>query len=149
MPTIPLHTIITTANTVSRANAALSGPPPSITNTISDTSITVTATARTSVPKGSPTLCAIISAWNTAANTVAIRAIPAKVAKIALGVTMSAVARVSKSKASRGEAHVHQGIRVLPIMWKVSTREDSMRTQHIRGGLVTRQGSYSHDGLLP
>jgi hypothetical protein len=27
---------------------------------------------------------------------------------------------VSKSKASRGEAHVQQGIRVLPIMWKVN-----------------------------
>src|SRR6476646_7614158 len=148
MPTIPLQTIITTANTVSRANAALSGPPPSITNTISDTSITVTATARTSVPNGSPTLCAIISAWNTAANTLEIRAIPAKVAKIALGVTTSVIARVSKSKASRGEAHVHQGIRVLLIMREVSRGEDSKHTQTIRGGLVPRQGSYSHDRLL-
>ena len=62
MPTIPLHTIITAANTVSRARPAFSGPEVSITETISATSITVTATASTSVPNGSPTRCATTSA---------------------------------------------------------------------------------------
>ena len=53
---------MTAANTVSRASVALSGPPASITETISATSITVTANASTSVPNGSPTQCAISSA---------------------------------------------------------------------------------------
>jgi hypothetical protein len=55
--------IMTAANTVSRASPAVSAPPPSMTETISATSITVTATASTSVPNGSPTRCATISAW--------------------------------------------------------------------------------------
>ena len=62
-PTMPLHTSMTAANTVSRASPALSGPPPTITETISATSITVTAIARTSVPNGSPTRWATTSAW--------------------------------------------------------------------------------------
>ena len=50
------------ANTVSRASVDASPASDSIRLTISDTSITVTATARTSVPNGSPTLCATTSA---------------------------------------------------------------------------------------
>ncbi len=47
---------------VSRARPACSGPPLSIIETISATSITVTETARISVPNGSPTRCATTSA---------------------------------------------------------------------------------------
>ena len=49
-PTIPLVVIITAANTVSRANVSVPGPPEIISVTISATSITVTATASTSEP---------------------------------------------------------------------------------------------------
>src|SRR5215212_4492071 len=66
---IPFVVIITAANTVSRANDALSGPPDTINVTISATSITVTATARTKDPNGSPTRCATTSAWCTADST--------------------------------------------------------------------------------
>ena len=63
MPMIPLHVIITAANTVSRASvAALSLSPETISVTISPTSITVTATASTIEPYGSPTRCATTSA---------------------------------------------------------------------------------------
>jgi hypothetical protein len=54
---------------VSRGSVALSGPPASIIDTISATSITVMATASTSVPKGSPMRWATTSAWCTAAST--------------------------------------------------------------------------------
>ncbi len=49
-PTTPLQMIITAAKMVSRGSSALSAPPPSIIETISATSITVTASASTSVP---------------------------------------------------------------------------------------------------
>jgi len=68
-----LRMIMIAANTVSRASAATSPDPDSISETISDTSITVTATASTNVPKGSPTRCATTSAWWTAATTEPIR----------------------------------------------------------------------------
>ena len=55
IPTMPLHVIITAANTVSRARVAVSSPPETISVTIRATSITVTETARTSDPNGSPT----------------------------------------------------------------------------------------------
>jgi hypothetical protein len=61
-PTMPLEVIITAANTVSRASVALSPPPKTIKVTINPTSITVTATARTSAPKGSLTRWATTSA---------------------------------------------------------------------------------------
>jgi hypothetical protein len=62
MPTMPLQVIMTAANTVSRASVSVSEPPDAINVTISATSITVTATARTSEPYGSPTRCATTSA---------------------------------------------------------------------------------------
>jgi hypothetical protein len=68
-PTIPLHVIITAANTVSRARVAVSGPPATMSVTMSPTSMTVTATARVSDPNGSPTRAAMTSAWCTAART--------------------------------------------------------------------------------
>src|SRR5262245_39357657 len=61
-PTIPLHVMITAANTVSRASVSAAPPPPTISVTINATSITVTATARTSEPYGSPTRSATTSA---------------------------------------------------------------------------------------
>ena len=57
MPTTPLQVIITAAKTVSRASVSVLSPPPTIRVTISPTSITVTATASTSEPNGSPTRC--------------------------------------------------------------------------------------------
>jgi hypothetical protein len=52
---MPLHVIITAANTVSRARVAVSESLDTISVTISPTSMIVTATASTSDPKGSPT----------------------------------------------------------------------------------------------
>jgi hypothetical protein len=62
IPTMPLQVIITAANTVSRANDAVAGPPEIISVTMSPTSMTVTAIANTSDPNGSPTRWATISA---------------------------------------------------------------------------------------
>jgi len=72
-PTMPLQVIITAENTVSRASVAVFSPPEIISVTISATSITVTATASSSDPYGSPTLCATTSAWCTADSTAALR----------------------------------------------------------------------------
>lgn len=55
---MPFITIMIAANTVYRASPAFSAGAASMTETSSATSITVTATARTSVPKGSPVRCA-------------------------------------------------------------------------------------------
>src|SRR6185369_10034210 len=73
-PTAPLAMIMIAAKIVSRGSAAASAPPASIIERISATSITVTASARMSVPNGSPTRCATTSAWWTAATTAAISA---------------------------------------------------------------------------
>ena len=59
---MPVLVIITAANTASRATTVAVGPPASITETISPTSMTVTATARINVPNGSPTRSATTSA---------------------------------------------------------------------------------------
>jgi hypothetical protein len=59
---MPLQTIMIAANTVSRASAAFASPIDSMSETISATSITVTAIASTSVPYGSPIRCATTSA---------------------------------------------------------------------------------------
>ena len=67
--------IIRVEKIVSRGSVALSGPPASIIDTISATSITVTARASTKVPNGSPTRCAMNSAWCTAAITAPTSAI--------------------------------------------------------------------------
>ena len=68
---MPLHVIMTAAKTVSRASVDVSPLPDTMSVTMSPTSITVTATARTSDPSGSPTRAATISAWWTAASTAA------------------------------------------------------------------------------
>src|SRR4029079_9669058 len=72
-PTTPLHVIIAAANTVSRASVSVSEPPEAMSATISPTSMTVTATARTSDPSGSPTRWATTSAWWTDARTAPAR----------------------------------------------------------------------------
>src|SRR5215469_12208088 len=77
---MPLHTIMTAANTVSRASPAFSAGAAIMTETISATSIIVTATARTSVPNDAPMRWATTRALYTDANTVAIRAAPAAAA---------------------------------------------------------------------
>jgi len=74
-PTTPVQMSMTAAYTESRASVALSAPPASIIDTTSPTSITVIASARTRVPKGSPTRCATTSAWWTAATTTESRAV--------------------------------------------------------------------------
>src|SRR3954470_10974114 len=70
---MPLQVIIAAANTVSRASVSLPALSPAISVTISPTSMAVTATASTRDPNGSPTRCAITSAWWTAAITDAPR----------------------------------------------------------------------------
>ena len=72
-PTTPFIVIIAAANTVSRASVSALWPPETIRVRISATSITVTATASTRDPKGSPTRWAITSAWCTAASTAPAR----------------------------------------------------------------------------
>ena len=64
---MPLSTIITTANIVSRASVALPLPP-YITAAMIVTSMPVTASVRTRVPSGSPSFAAMASAWRTAAK---------------------------------------------------------------------------------
>ena len=54
-PTAPLAMIMIAAKIVSRGSAAASAPPASIIERMSATAITVTASARMSVPNGSPT----------------------------------------------------------------------------------------------
>ena len=64
IPMMPVRIIITAAKTVSRASVTvLRLSAPIIIEIISPTSITVMANARSSVPKGSPNLCAITSEW--------------------------------------------------------------------------------------
>ena len=55
IPTIPLQLIITAAKTVSRASESVFDPPETIRVTMRPTSMTVTATASTIEPNGSPT----------------------------------------------------------------------------------------------
>src|SRR5579859_6873306 len=114
MPTIPLQTIITAANTVSRASPAFSGPDVNITETISATSITVTATASTSVPNGSPTRCATTSAWCTAVNTAAHSATPISASSNPL--PGKAYAMPSTIHATKGAAMVQRGKTVAGVV---------------------------------
>ena len=112
---MPLHTIMTAANTVSRASPAFSSGAATITETISATSMTVTATASTSVPNGSPVRCATTSAWWTAANTVATSAAAAAAARKPTTGANGVTARIAQAAA--GNAHAHHGVRVaaMPI----------------------------------
>src|SRR5262245_25963144 len=72
-PPMPFDVMMTAANTVSRARVSAEPAPAIINVTIRATSITVTATASTSDPNGSPTRCATTSAWCTDASTAPAR----------------------------------------------------------------------------
>jgi hypothetical protein len=113
---MPLHTIMTTAKTVSRAKPAFSAGAATMTETIRATSMIVTATARTSVPNGSPVRCATTSAWYTAAKTARIRATPAAAAMKPAGLANGVTDRITH--ANTGHVHAHQGVRaiVMPIV---------------------------------
>ena len=75
---------------------------------MSEASITVTATARTSVPKGSPTRCATTSAWCTAAITALMRPTAHSVAT--RGPTPAITAATSTTLESAGTSQVQTGI---------------------------------------
>ncbi len=73
---MPLTVIMTAAKTVSRASVSVPLLLLRMSVRMSATSMTVTATARTSEPNGSPIRCATISAWWTAASTAPMRKAP-------------------------------------------------------------------------
>src|SRR5262249_53502151 len=110
---MPLHTIMTAAKPVSRASPAFSAGAATMTETISATSMTVTATARISVPNGSPVRWATTSAWYTAAKTVAIRTAPAAAAMKPAGPAKGVLNRITQ--ANKGHVHAHQGVRVVAM----------------------------------
>ena len=64
---MPFSTIITTANMASRASVGLPCPV-DMTAPIIMTSIPITDSVRTSVPNGSPSFTATLSAWRTTAR---------------------------------------------------------------------------------
>src|SRR5690349_9415050 len=105
---MPLQTIMTAANTVSRAKPDFSTGDDIMTETISAVSMIVTARARTSVPNGSPTRWATTSAWYTAANTVPNTTIAATVATRAPLPTNGVTTKVPH--ASAGHTLAHKGV---------------------------------------
>ena len=104
----PLQMIMTVAKTVSRARVLVSSPPESISVTISEASMTVTASARRSVPNGSPTRSAMTSAWCTAEKTAAIRAAATRPMKVQPSSFPQAIAR--RPPARTGAARLQTGI---------------------------------------
>src|SRR6185436_14536990 len=82
----------------------MSSPPAIIIERMSAVSIAVTARARTSVPRGSPTRCATTSAWWTAAMTAPTRAAPHSTASTAP--TPATAAAASRASAARGTSQV-------------------------------------------
>jgi hypothetical protein len=127
---MPLHTIITAAKTVSRASPALSFGLVSMTETISAVSMTVTASASTRVPNGSPRRCATTSAWYTAAKTV-----PNKLPVVNAANNGPIPRRVNpkpkKIQANKGHVHAHQGVRTIVI--------PGSRNEALRGIVTTRR----------
>ena len=99
-PITPLVMIITVAYTVSRASVSIPAPPAKRSARISVASITVMASASTSVPSGSPTRWAMTSAWWTAASTAATRATPERTISHGGSPVVSAAARIAA--AARG-----------------------------------------------
>ena len=111
------------AKTVSRASVSLPALPASMTETISATSMTVTARASTRVPKGSPTRCATTSACQTAANTVATST-NASAATTTAPPTPPMNVATSMPQAKMGHAQAHHGIRPImpaPLLCSLST----------------------------
>ena len=70
--------------------------------------MTVTATARTKVPNGSPTRCAITSAWWTAAITAPMSPMPHSAASNVP--TPATAASTSKANDAAGISHVQAGM---------------------------------------
>ena len=99
-PITPLVMIITVAYTVSRASVSIPAPPARRSARISVASITVMASASTSVPSGSPTRWAMTSAWWTAASTAATSASPERTISHGGSPLASAAARIAA--AARG-----------------------------------------------
>ncbi len=124
-PMMPFRMIITAANTVSRANAAASAPPAIIKETMSATSISVTASASTSVPYGSPTRCATTSAWCTAANTLPVR-LSAMMATNGPLAPKSKPPPPSQSPAMSGATMVHNGSSAGHRLVRVSVAMESV-----------------------
>jgi len=108
-PTMPLDVMITAANTVSRASVSAAAAPAIISVTMSATSITVTATARTSDPNGSPTRCATTSAWCTALSTAPARKTVTPATTSGDRVLPHAIP--STTTAPMGTRVVHEGVR--------------------------------------
>ena len=104
---MPLQVIIAAANTVSRASVVVPSGFDTISVTISPTSMTVTATASTSEPNGSPTRWATTSAWWTAASTAPARTIPTSASTTPGGLLPQVAARTTR--ASSGTATVQRG----------------------------------------
>jgi len=109
---MPLSTIMRVAKTVSRARTSLPALAASIMEMISATSITVTATASTIEPNGSPSRWAMISAWCTEANTAATRRAAAARSTTTDDDGASPVHVPSRRRqAATGAAHAQIGIR--------------------------------------
>ena len=113
IPRIPLQVIMTAANTVSRAREDACPPPEIMSVTIRATSMTVTATASTSDPNGSPTRCATSSAWWTAARTEAPRRRPMTATRAGPMSALQASATVIAPTAgtTRVQSRIHSGTR--------------------------------------
>jgi hypothetical protein len=94
---------------VSRGSRAWSAPPTITIDRMSEASITVTATARTRVPNGSPTRCAITSAWCTDAITAPTSA--ATQSSVSTTPTPTTRATTSSTIETTGVAQVQVGMR--------------------------------------
>ena len=103
---MPFKIIITAAKTVSLASTDVSGPPASINETISDTSIIVIDNASNTVPNGSPMRWAITSAWSTEESTLEINATPA-ISKKGGQCTNAPITKITQ--AASGQTIVHIG----------------------------------------
>src|SRR5829696_1937941 len=113
---MPLQVIITAAKTVSRASELVSGPPDTINVTINATSMTVTPTARTSDPNGSPTRWATISAWLTADKTAAPRTSATTTTTNVPGFRPQVSASTNRAISGASTDQESQGARVAVVM---------------------------------
>lgn len=131
---MPLQVIITAANTVSRASADVLGPPSTISVTMRATSMTVTATARTSEPNGSPTRWAMTSAWCTAARTAPARQ-SATTATANAGSSRPQL-KTSASAATTGTTTVHRvaSDRTVALAFMSHTLPEPVRGRSSGGG---------------
>jgi len=111
---MPLSTIMIAAKTVSRAVAGAPSGAESMIETISATSITVTAAASTIEPKGSPTRSAMTSAWWTAAKTAPPSRMVGRRRTIALDAGTRPENFAASSAAAATGAAQHQSLSCVP-----------------------------------